>query len=265
MISAVIIVLREVLEGVLLICMLMASASAMGHRLRWLPLALGLGFAGAFSYAVFLEQISMAFDGLGQEIISASLLLAVAALLVVHNFLAARHAVTPAPDVPVVAVLAVCVAAAAMSMSREGAEIYLYVYAFGVQAGDVASVLSGAAIGAGIGLSLGTFLYYGLRALQRRTCLWVSAGIATVTGAGLVMQATYYLGQADLLPGQVPLWDSSALVTESSLTGELLQAALGYEATPTAVQLGLYAASILASLAAMALARTRMGTTENKA
>ena len=125
MISAVIIVLREVLEGVLMICMLMASASAMGHRLRWLPAALVLGFFGAFSYAVFLEQISMAFDGLGQEIISASLLLAVAVLLIVHNFLATRHASLPEASAPALAVLGVCVAASAMSMSREGAEIYL--------------------------------------------------------------------------------------------------------------------------------------------
>jgi len=261
-ISAVIIVLREVLEGVLMICMLMASASAMGHRLRWLPAALVLGFFGAFSYAVFLEQISMAFDGLGQEIISASLLLAVAVLLIVHNFLATRHASLPEASAPALAVLGVCVAASAMSMAREGAEIYLYVYAFGVQAGEMASVLSGAAIGAGIGLSLGTFIYYGLRALPWRTCLWVSAGIATVTGAGLVMQATYYLGQADILPGQAALWDSSSLVAESSLTGELLQAALGYEATPTAVQLSLYLASILAALGAMALARVSVKTRE---
>jgi len=264
-ISAVIIVLREVLEGVLLICMLMASSSAMGYRLRWLPLALALGGAGAFSYAVGLEQISMAFGGLGQEIISAALLLAVAGLLIAHNFLAVRHAGMANVPAQEFSVLVVCVAASAMSMSREGAEIYLYVYAFGVQAGDMASVLSGAAIGAGIGLSLGTFMYYGLRALQRRTCLWVSAGIATVTGAGLVMQATYYLGQADILPGQASLWDSSALVAESSVTGELLQAALGYEATPTAVQLVLYGASILASLGAMIIARVSARTRENNA
>lgn len=264
MISAVIIVLREVLEGVLLICMLMASAAAMGQRLRWLPAALLLGFAGAFSYAVFLEQISMSFDGMGQEIISATLLLSVAVLLIVHNFLAARHAREHGASVPVLCVLLVCIAASAMAMSREGAEIYLYVYAFGVQAGQMASVLSGAAIGAGIGLSLGTFLYYGLRALPRATCLWVSAGIGTVISAGLVMQATYYLGQADILPGQAPLWDSSALVAESSLTGELLQAALGYEATPTLAQLSLYAASLLASLAAMALARGRIGLRKEK-
>ena len=46
------------------------------------------------------------------------------------------------------------------------------------------------------------------------------------------------------------------------MTGELLQAALGYEATPTAVQLSLYLASILAALGAMALARVSVKTRE---
>jgi high-affinity iron transporter len=260
MISAVIIVLREVLEGVLLICMLMASAAAMGHRLRWLPVALLLGFAGAFAYAVFLEQISMLFEGLGQEIVSATLLTAVALILLLHNFLAASHALRS--PVSGRLILLVFVAAAAMSMSREGAEIYLYVYAFGVQAGQMASVLSGAVIGTGIGLSLGTFLYYGLRALPPRRCLWVCTALGTMIGAGLVMQATYYLGQADVLPGGQPLWDSSGVVAESSLTGEMLQAALGYEATPTAVQVGLYMISLLASFATIGLAGLQRARTQ---
>lgn len=257
MINAVIIVLREVLEGVLLICMLMASARAMGHRLRWLPVALALGIAGAFSYGLFLEQISMSFDGLGQEITSATLLLSVSILLIVHNFQAIYFSRMPEQQSPSMSVLLVCIAIAAMSMTLEGAEIYLYVYGFGVQAGDVVSVMSGAAIGAGIGLSLGTFLYYGLRALPRKECLWASASIAMIAGAGQVMQATYHLEQADFLPAQIEIWDSSFLVSESSVTGELLQAAFGYEATPTVTQLTLYVGAIVASLAAMALARRR--------
>ncbi len=257
MISAVIIVLREVLEGVLLICMLMASAAAMGHRLRWLTAGLLLGIGGAYSYAVFLVPITMLFDGLGQEIISALMLLSVALALVVHVHLIATHALRPASGGPSRAVLVLCLLASTLSIAREGGEVYLYVYAFGVQAGQMASVMSGAVIGTGIGLSFGTFFYYGLRALSRQACLWTCAGIATMTSAGLVMQATYNLEQADLLPGQQPLWDTSALVMESSLTGEMFQAAFGYEATPTGVQLSLYLASVLACLAAMALARVR--------
>ena len=63
--------------------------------------------------------------------------------------------------------------------------------------------------------------------------------------------------QADFLPAQIEIWDSSFLVSESSVTGELLQAAFGYEATPTVTQLTLYVGAIVASLAAMALARRR--------
>jgi high-affinity iron transporter len=259
MISAVIIVLREVLEGVLLICMLMASAAAMGHRLRWLPVGLLLGVAGAYSYAVFLDPISRLFDGLGQEIISAVMLLSVALALVVYVYLIASHALRPAAARPWRAVLVLCLLASALSIAREGAEVYLYVYAFGVQAGQMASIMSGAVIGTGIGLSFGTFFYYGLRALSRQACLWTCAGIATMTAAGMVMQATYNLEQADVLPGQQPLWDTSALVRESSLTGEMLQAAFGYEATPTSVQLSLYLAAVLACLAAIALARLEAG------
>lgn len=255
MISAVIIVLREVLEGVLLICMLMASSVALGHRLRWLPVGLALGVAGAYSYAAFLDPISMLFEGLGQEIISALMLLSVAMALVLHVYLIASQALRLTSGRPSRAVLALCLLAAALSIAREGAEVYLYVYAFGVQAGQMASIMSGAVIGTGIGLSFGTFLYYGLRALSRRACLWTCAGIATMTSGGMVMQATYNLEQADLLPGQQPLWDSSALVMESSLTGEMLQAAFGYEATPTGVQLSLYLAAVLASLVAILLAR----------
>jgi high-affinity iron transporter len=259
MISAVIIVLREVLEGVLLICMLMASACAMGHRLRWLPPALIMGFAGALAYGLFLEPISMLFDGLGQEISSAVILLTTALALVVYSGMLAANATHAGSSGPASGVLLVCMTATTLSLLREGAEIYLYVYGYGVQAGQMASVLAGGTIGAGIGLSLGTFLYYGLRALSRKACLWASAAIAMMTGAAQVMQSTYNLEQADLLPSMQALWDSSVLVAESSPAGEILQAAIGYEATPTAVQLGLYAASLLLSLMAMLLGRLYAG------
>lgn len=135
MISAVIIVLREVLEGVLLICMLMASSVAMGHRLRWLPVGLSLGVAGAYLYAAFLDPISMLFEGLGQEIISAVMLLSVALALVVYVHRIASHALRPPVGPASRAVLALCLLASTLSIAREGGEVYLYVYAFGVQAG----------------------------------------------------------------------------------------------------------------------------------
>ncbi|MDO8272664.1 MAG: FTR1 family protein [Gammaproteobacteria bacterium] len=253
MTSAVIIVLREVLEAVLIICMLLASSSALGLRFRWLPPALLAGLAGAFIYAVFLEDISQAFEGFGQEIVNAVLLLLITLLLLAHNILAMRE--FKAPQIARLPALSLLILSAtiAMAIVREGSEIYLYVYSYGVVAGDITSVLSGGAIGAGIGFSLGTFIYFGLRTLSARHCLLFSSFMALVIGAGMSSQAALFLAQADLLSASEPLWDTSALIAESSLPGELLQAVIGYEASPIATQVGMFAGALVLSLAAMGI------------
>lgn len=253
MTSALIIVLREVLEAVLIICMLLASSSALGLRFRWLPPALFAGLTGALIYALSLEDISMAFEGFGQEIVNAVILLLIMLLLLAHNFLAMREFKAPKlARLPALSLL-VLSATIAMAMVREGSEIYLYVYSYGVVAGDMTSVLAGGAIGTGIGFSLGTFIYYGLRTLSARHCLLFSSIMALVIGAGMSSQAALFLAQADLVPTSEPLWDSSALVAESSLLGELLQAVIGYEASPIATQVVMFAGALLLSLAAMGI------------
>ncbi len=251
MTDAVIIVLREVLEAMLLICMLMASSTAMGYRFRWMVLALLLGVCGATVYALSLEEISMAFDGFGQEIVNAVLLMTIAVLLAAHNFFATKQLMDTEYQVPYFLLMGVCVGTVSMAMTREGAEIYLYGYSYGVLAGNMSSVFSGGAIGVGIGLSMGTFFYYGLKSLARKQRLLFSCAIALVLAAGMMGQAALYLAQADLLPAQEALWDTSNVFPESSLIGELLHAAIGYEASPTLTQALLYLSSVALTVAAM--------------
>lgn len=251
MTDAVIIVLREVLEAMLLICMLMASSTAMGYRFRWMLPALLLGALGASLYAVGLEQISMAFEGFGQEYLNSMLLISIAIMLAAHNFLAVSQLSNLASAVRYGPLVLVSMATVGMAMTREGAEIYLYGYSYGVLAGNLTSVFSGGAIGLGIGFSMGTFFYYGLRSLARRQRLIVCCAVSLVLGASMMGQASVYLSQADILPYQEPLWDSSGLFEESSLMGELLRAAIGYEARPTLTQVSLYLGSIFVSALAM--------------
>lgn len=251
MTDAVVIVLREVLEAMLLICMLMASSTAMGYRFKWMALALLLGVCGATVYALRLEQISMAFDGFGQEIVNSTLLIAIAVLLAAHNFFAVKQFLDPKYRIPYGPILLVFVGTVSMAMTREGAEIYLYGYSYGVLAGNISSVFSGGAIGVGIGLSMGTFFYYALKSLPRNKRLITCCVVSLVLAAGMMGQAALYLAQADLLPSQEPLWDTSNVFAEASLVGELLHAAIGYEASPSLTQVLLYVGSILTSLAAM--------------
>jgi high-affinity iron transporter len=70
----------------------------------------------------------------------------------------------------------------------------------------------------------------------------------------MTLQATALLIQADWLPADYPLWDSSALLAEQSVAGQLLYALVGYEATPTALQLGAYLTAVLVILGAALLA-----------
>ena len=62
-----------------------------------------------------------------------------------------------------------------------------------------------------------------------------------LVAAGMSSQAALLLIQADWLPAQLPLWDSSGWLPETSVTGQVLYALVGYEATPTPVQAGFYA------------------------
>jgi high-affinity iron transporter len=57
--------------------------------------------------------------------------------------------------------------------------------------------------------------------------------VLAIIVAGLSLQAVSLLLQVDLLPSRPPLWDSSSIISEQSLSGQLLYALIGYEATPT--------------------------------
>jgi len=235
--SAVIIILREVLEAMLLICTLMATARALKLNLKWLPFAIAAGIAGALTFAMLLESITEMFDGFGQEIVNSCLLVLVALTLALHNFLALRVMAASECTKSRQRLIWVMSAAVAMAMTWEGAEIYLYVYSYGVLAGESLPVLSGAVIGAGIGLSIGTFFYYGLRMLAPRLCLYVCTAFIVIISAGMVSQVALYMSQADILSSSAPLWDTSSFISETSLLGELLHASIGYEANPTLNQL----------------------------
>jgi high-affinity iron transporter len=49
---------------------------------------------------------------------------------------------------------------------------------------------------------------------------------------------------------QYPLWDTSEWISERSITGQMLYALLGYEATPTPIQAAAYLIAIVFTLAA---------------
>ena len=253
LIEAVLVVLREVLEFALLVGILLAAGAQCRARGRWLPAALLAGGVGAWGCMRCMGVISAWFDGVGYELVNAGLQMLVYGLLLgvigVRVGRAARSGI-------VFTWLAAF--ATASAVTREGAEILLYLSAFQGRPQAVPDLLLGAALGVGVGFSAGALLYYLLRGLPQRLAEPATVLLLALVGAGMWSQASALLVQADWLPSQAPLWDTSAALPENSLPGQLLYALLGYEATPGPWQVGLSAGALgLALLTAAAAARLR--------
>ena len=244
MTSAVIIFLREVLEAMLIVCLLLASSNALQISRRWVLASTLLGLLGAGLYALFFGAISDAFAGVGQEVFNAVMLYAIGLCLAVYGFVAASRKGNRFP-LPTWAGIVGLVLAVGFAITREVAELYLYLSGYLGNADALLPVLVGGILGAGIGFSLGALIYFSVRSLKNARCLLVTCIVMVPLAAGMASQACNYLIQADWLPSQMPLWDSSGFIPETSIIGELLYAVFSYEATPTALQVAIYLGSAL--------------------
>lgn len=251
LVNSVIIVLREVVEAALLISVLLALSRRLPFTTRWLLVAIGAGLAGAFAYAHFIGAISELFEGTGQELVNAAGQFGVVATAVVIVFLVARARGQPSPAL--MALPALMTLAIALSAAREGSEIIIYVSGFLTVGGVFSSVGIGSLAGAGIGFSVGVLFYYVLLAMPERRALWLSLVLLTLAATGMCAQAVQLLVQADWIASSGPVWDTSWLVSEASLPGQLLYALVGYEAAPSAVVAVAYGVSLVIFVASIAI------------
>jgi len=251
LLTSVIIVLREVLEAALLVSILSALSGIMGISRQWLIWAFGFGFAGAVSYGLGIDTISEMFEGTGQEVSSAAIQILIYLLLVIFAFRATRS--LNSRDAHGAYSATVMAAIIALAITREGFEVLVYLFGFAGEWQQSLATLTGALIGAGVGISAGALIYYLFSSMSRRYALLLGLCLLSLVAAGMISQAALLLIQADWLPSQLPLWDTSAWLAEQSLSGTLLYALIGYEATPTAIQAACYFGGLLLLLAVVAL------------
>lgn len=257
--SAVIIILREVLEAALVLSLLVSSTRLMGLPSRGIIAGFALGMGGAVTATLFVDAISESFDGVGQEVFNAVFLAGIVLLLIVYGAGLDRRVARDDGLTGWLLVMVSCLIVA-LAITREGMEIIIFIYGFAADPAELLPVLVGGAIGAGIGISLGVLIYYGLINLPDRLAVAVPLLLLALVASGMASQAVVYLMQGGLVESQLPVWDTSGWIPETSITGQLLYALLGYEATPTLKQLGLYGATLVVFLLVVVIARWRRGT-----
>lgn len=243
LLNSVVIVLREVLEAALLLSVFLACAAILRLGRRWALIAIVTGLLGAFVYGYQLDPISGLFDGVGQEIINALLQYATFVSLGVAVFLIGRRLADAQQPYSMLATL--MAAAVALAITREGSEILVYVSGFWSFDEFFSAVAVGSIIGACIGFSTGVLIYYLLVAQTSKHALSVSLVLLVLIAAGMSSQATRLLIQADWISTAGPLWNTSWLLPEESLPGQLLYALLGYEASPAAIEVAVHVGSML--------------------
>jgi high-affinity iron transporter len=253
--ATALIVFREVFEASLIVSIVLAASLGLPGRGRWVGLGVAAGVAGALVVAVSADAITDAVAGMGQELLNATILLAAVVMLGWHNVWMGRHARQMTTDLtskgeavlagakPVYA-LAVVVGLAVM---REGSEVVLFLYGIAASSeSSTSTMLLGGALGLAGGVAIGATLYFGLLRIPVRHLFTVTSWMILLLAAGMAAQGARFLIQADWLPalGQA-LWDSSGILTERSVLGQVLHTLVGYVARPSGMQLVFYAATLL--------------------
>lgn len=238
LLNSVVIILREVLEAALLISVMLSISHYLELSLSWLKWSVSLGLISAILYANNIASISNWFEGVGQEVVNALMQYLIYLLLAGFCIWLVHHA--PLKKLSYKNIKWIIGLIISLSMVREFSEIQIYLQAFWHDEEHLSGVVIGGLLGGGIGLSIGIIFYFLLNYLSDKWSFNAIFIILSFIAAGMLSQATQLLIQADWIPAEQPLWDSSAWISEHSTVGQLLYAVFGYEATPSLLQVILY-------------------------
>jgi high-affinity iron transporter len=279
MIAALIIVFREVIEAGLIVGIVLAATTGVPGRERAVAMGILAGVLGACLVAAFAGELAGLFQGSGQEIFNATILLLAVAMLTWHNVWMASHGRQMARELKAaghqvktgertLAALSIVVGVAVL---REGSEVVLFLYGIAAQGGTSAA---GMIVGGGLGLAAGALvsglMYAGLLKVPAGKLFQVTSGLITLLAAGMAAQAVIFLQNAGWLEFFTStVWDTSWLLPDDGqgslgLFGKMLHTLVGYTAAPNGAQLIAYGFTIALILVLMRMVNAPATTPRGK-
>ena len=263
MLSALLIVFREVIEAGLIVGIVLAATKGVPKRGIAVSGGVAAGVLGACLVAAFAGELAALFEGNGQELFNASILLLAVTMLTWHNVWMASHGREMARELKAaghevvtgkrtLAALGVVVGVAVL---REGSEVVLFLYGIAAQGGTSnAGLLAGGALGLAAGAAVSALMYFGLLAIPAGRLFQVTSGLITLLAAGMAAQAVLFLqngGYVTIMNATV--WDTSWLLKEDGIPGRLLHTLVGYVQAPDGAQILAYIGTAVAILVLMRL------------
>ena len=143
-----------------------------------------------------------------------------------------------------------------LAVLREGAEVVLFLYGIMAAGTSGSSLLTGGMLGIAAGAAFTGLTYFGLLAVPSRYIFSVTSWLIALLAAGMAAQSVQYLYNAGVINvlGKT-VWDTSWLLSEGSLFGQLLHTLIGYTSRPSEVQLVAYLGTLVAMFVLMRVAR----------
>ncbi|OIP98880.1 MAG: iron permease [Zetaproteobacteria bacterium CG2_30_46_52] len=253
MLSALIIVFREVLEMAMVLGLLFAATRGVSKSRTWILSGAGLGVLGALMVAFFMEALENSIEGAGEFVFNAVVLFTAALLLAWTVIWMAKHGREMSKQlrqvgesvaegsVPIISLMIVSFAA----VMREGSEAVFFLFGAAQTGQDSAGMLTGGLLGLAAGGALGFLLYMGLVRLPMKHVFSVMGVLLILLAAGMASQAAMNLVLVDMLPPIIDtVWDSSWLLTEDSFMGSVLHVLVGYDPEPSGIQMLVYVATL---------------------
>lgn len=254
MFGAGIIVFRETLEAALFVGIIAASTRGLVNRSHTLSLGVALGALGSLLLASMMGQISEWAEGIGQEIVDACILTIALAMLAWHCIWVSNNAKRMVQEARQIGsataqghqtlwALAIVVA---LSVLREGAETVLFVS--GLMAGATMStgeLISSAIAGVALGIGAGWLVYAGLGFIKTSRLFEITNVLILLLAGSLASQIAKTANQADWISvfGE-QAWDVSSLIPNDSVVAIVLHGILGFDVSPTQLQVIFYMVAI---------------------
>lgn len=250
MASSLLITLREGLEAALIVGILLAYLARTGNRDKqgvvWTGVGLSVVVSVLAGAVIFVTAGEL--EGRAEELFEGTATLAAAAVLTYMIFWMRKQAINIRAHLQAQVDTALESGStfalgllAFVAVGREGIETALFMFAAAKTATPLAATVGGL-LGLGASVVLGFLLYRGTYRLNLRAFFNVTSVFLLLFAAGLLAHGLHEFHEAGVIAPIIEhVWDSNRILDEQSTVGSFLKALLGYNGTPSLVEVLAYA------------------------